>query len=109
MGTNHYYYSKLFFGLFQSVVFAPLTIAFFQKAFILFTYFNNEMTEIFNLFLGGILGIAPAMTITGYICKYGFAGGWPSAFYLSGEIVPRYIHPGIHRDEIAIIFHFDSV
>ena len=67
------------------------------------------MTEIFNLFLGGILGIAPAMTITGYICKYGFAGGWPSAFYLSGEIVPRYIHPGIHRDEIAIIFHFDSV
>ena len=32
--------------------------------------------------VGGIVG----MTLSGYLCDYGFAGGWPSAFYVFGMI-----------------------
>ena len=36
------------------------------------------------IYLGGIFGIITGLLLTGVLCDYGFAGGWPSAFYLFG-------------------------
>ncbi|XP_070392578.1 sialin-like [Dermacentor albipictus] len=34
--------------------------------------------------LGSILGTAVTLPISAVLCQYGFAGGWPSVFYLTG-------------------------
>ncbi|CAL1301543.1 unnamed protein product [Larinioides sclopetarius] len=34
--------------------------------------------------IGTHFGVVTSMPITGYLCEHGFAGGWPSAFYLLG-------------------------
>ena len=44
-------------------------------------------TDLSHLFSGGHIGTALAMPATGYLCKYGFAGGWPSVFYVFGKFV----------------------
>lgn len=36
--------------------------------------------------VGGTLGSVVAASLTGYLSEHGFAGGWPSAFYVSGLI-----------------------
>lgn len=36
--------------------------------------------------LGGIIGSVVAASLTGYLSEHGFAGGWPSSFYVSGLI-----------------------
>ncbi|XP_067118853.1 uncharacterized protein [Centruroides vittatus] len=35
---------------------------------------------------GNNIGTILSMTVTGYLCEYGFSGGWPSAFYLFGAL-----------------------
>jgi len=35
---------------------------------------------------GSYVGIAVGMLLTGVLCDYGFAGGWPSAFYVFGMV-----------------------
>ncbi|XP_035223284.1 sialin-like [Stegodyphus dumicola] len=34
--------------------------------------------------IGTHFGVVMSMPLTGYLCDYGFAGGWPSAFYVLG-------------------------
>lgn len=34
--------------------------------------------------LGSVLGTAVTLPISAVLCQYGFAGGWPSVFYLTG-------------------------
>lgn len=36
--------------------------------------------------VGGTLGSIVAASVTGYLSEHGFAGGWPSSFYVSGLI-----------------------
>ncbi|XP_064653129.1 sialin-like isoform X2 [Lineus longissimus] len=36
-------------------------------------------------FVGTEVGTVVAMPITGWLCEYGFDGGWPSAFYIFGS------------------------
>lgn len=36
--------------------------------------------------VGGTIGSIVAASLTGYLSEHGFAGGWPSAFYVSGLI-----------------------
>ncbi|GIY44302.1 uncharacterized transporter slc-17.2 [Caerostris extrusa] len=35
--------------------------------------------------IGTHFGVVMSMPLTGYLCEHGFAGGWPSAFYLMGS------------------------
>ncbi|XP_023217578.1 uncharacterized protein LOC111619972 [Centruroides sculpturatus] len=35
---------------------------------------------------GNNMGTILSMTVTGYLCEYGFSGGWPSAFYVFGAL-----------------------
>ncbi|GFS51866.1 hypothetical protein TNIN_195591 [Trichonephila inaurata madagascariensis] len=35
--------------------------------------------------IGTHFGVVVSMPLTGYLCEHGFAGGWPSAFYLMGS------------------------
>ncbi|ESO94215.1 hypothetical protein LOTGIDRAFT_161423 [Lottia gigantea] len=43
---------------------------------------KSRMSSI--LFAGNTFGNVLAFPIAGLLCKYGFAGGWPSVFYVSG-------------------------
>jgi len=65
-----------------------------------------------GIYLGGTVGIIVGMFLTGVLCDYGFAGGWPSAFYVFGAFgcvcsVAWFLlchnspsdHPGISADE----------
>jgi len=37
------------------------------------------------IYVGEVLGIIFGMLLSGVLCDYGFAGGWPSAFYVFGS------------------------
>jgi len=38
------------------------------------------------IFVGTDVGIVVGMFLAGFLCDYGFAGGWPSAFYVFGVV-----------------------
>lgn len=41
--------------------------------------------------VGGNLGAVCATSIAGYLAQYGFAGGWPSVFYVFGSVATAWI------------------
>lgn len=66
--------------------------------------------------VGGNLGAVVSTIFSGFLCKYGFDGGWPSVFYIFGIIglccfalwmICIYDspdqHPRIHDDELLMI------
>lgn len=36
--------------------------------------------------IGGLVGSIVVSTLSGYLCKHNFAGGWPGVFYVTGAI-----------------------
>lgn len=66
--------------------------------------------------VGGAIGTIVASSMSGYLCDHGFAGGWPSVFYVSGAICILYSiliflllrnrpedHPFLSKDELLYI------
>ena len=47
---------------------------------------QHRSTVVTVVFLGNDSGTAVGMFLTGVLCDHGFAGGWPSAFYVFGMI-----------------------
>jgi len=47
---------------------------------------NYRSLVVVVIFVGIDLGVAVGMVLTGVLCDYGFAGGWPSAFYVFGVL-----------------------
>jgi len=47
---------------------------------------NYRSISVSLTFVGSDVGIIVGMLISGVLCDYGFAGGWPSAFYVFGMI-----------------------
>lgn len=45
---------------------------------------DERATLIGLAFAGFTLGSSVTFPLSGFLCEYGFAGGWPSIFYLSG-------------------------
>ncbi|XP_059148786.1 uncharacterized transporter slc-17.2-like [Physella acuta] len=44
-----------------------------------------ERTKLITFtYAGAQVGIVVTFPLSGYLCKYGFAGGWPSVFYVTG-------------------------
>jgi len=45
---------------------------------------NYHSVVVSVIYAGGNVGVIVGMLLTGVLCDYGFAGGWPSAFYVFG-------------------------
>jgi len=43
-------------------------------------------TVVTFIFVGASLGVVIGMMLSGVLCDYGFAGGWPSVFYVFGMV-----------------------
>ena len=47
---------------------------------------------LFCMFSGSQIGNVIALPLAGLLCEYGFDGGWPSIFYILGELNKKYIY-----------------
>lgn len=43
--------------------------------------------DLFDFVPGAQAGIVVTFPVASLLCKYGFAGGWPSIFYILGESI----------------------
>ncbi|XP_046377078.2 sialin-like isoform X1 [Haliotis rufescens] len=66
-------------GIFQGVVYPAMHSLWGKWAPVM------ERSKLITVtYAGAQIGTVVAMLGTGYLCKYGFAGGWPSVFYVFG-------------------------
>lgn len=72
--------SRVILGLAQGVIF-PAAYAIFA----VWLTPRERSTVLPLLNLGGNLGAVVTLSVTGFLCDHGFAGGWPSAFHVSGK------------------------
>ncbi|KAI1307941.1 putative inorganic phosphate cotransporter [Halotydeus destructor] len=83
LSSNYYMFlaSRLVMGICQAGLF-PGCFG------ILFHWFpKNERSFAFALLkVGSSIGSILASSLSGYLCDHGFAGGWPSVFYVSGAL-----------------------
>ncbi|KAI1307942.1 putative inorganic phosphate cotransporter [Halotydeus destructor] len=73
--------SRLLLGVFQGGIFAAgygILFAWFPK--------RQRSTGYALMYAGGNLGSILTTFLSGYLSDHGFAGGWPSVFYVSGII-----------------------
>jgi len=47
---------------------------------------RNRSVIVTITFVGGVVGVIVGMLVSGVLCEYGFAGGWPSVFYVFGVV-----------------------
>ncbi|RWS09109.1 Sialin-like protein [Dinothrombium tinctorium] len=45
---------------------------------------NERSTALASYLIGGYIGTIMTMPLSAYLCEHGFAGGWPSVFYVLG-------------------------
>jgi len=81
--TKHYYVfvsSRILLGAIQALVF--------PSCYLLASKWipDNERSTVLSLTpFGGVVGAILSTGMSGFLSKHGFAGGWPSVFYVSGE------------------------
>ncbi|KAI1308244.1 putative inorganic phosphate cotransporter [Halotydeus destructor] len=71
-----------------------LALGFFQGGIlaagygILFSWFpiRQRSTAYAMMYFAGAIGTSSTSFLSGYLCDHGFAGGWPSVFYISGVL-----------------------
>lgn len=83
--SNHYgllITSRIILGIFQATIF-PSCYALTARWIP-----DHERSTINSMsFIGGNIGSILASSLAGYLSRHGFAGGWPSVFYVSGSFI----------------------
>lgn len=72
------------------VLMGALQAGVYSSAFMLATKWipdSERSTFISMAYIGGNFGTILISSISGYLCEYGFAGGWPSVFYVTGILL----------------------
>ena len=57
---------------------------------------NERSTALALLNVGGSIGAVLTMPLSGYLSEHGFAGGWPSVFYVFGGLGCLFFIPWIY-------------
>ncbi|KAI9554402.1 hypothetical protein GHT06_019674 [Daphnia sinensis] len=110
-------WSRMFFFLRLTLGLASgLALPTIQPLFSRWSAPDERGTLIGLAFAGFTLGSSITFPLSGFLCEYGFAGGWPSIFYLSGLLGVIWVvlaiflvhdspetHPRITNDELTFL------
>ncbi|XP_032784846.2 sialin isoform X2 [Daphnia magna] len=106
-----FFFLRLTLGLASGLAFPTI-----QPLFSRWSAPDERATLIGLAFAGFTLGSSITFPLSGFLCEYGFAGGWPSIFYLSGLLGVIWVvlaiflvhdspetHPRITNDELTFL------